>query len=86
MKFLSRVQLLATPWTAAYRAPPSMRFSRQEHWSGLPLPFPNQQGKDLQIESSQYMGIPDHLTHLLRNLHAGQEATVRTGHGTMDWF
>ena len=32
------------------------------------------------------MGIPNHLTHLLRNLYAGQEATVRTGHGTMDWF
>ena len=32
------------------------------------------------------MGIPDHLTHLLRNLHAGQEATVRTGQGTTDWF
>ena len=32
------------------------------------------------------MGIPDHLTCLLRNLHAGQEATVRTGHGTSDWF
>ena len=32
------------------------------------------------------MGIPDHLTCLLRNLYAGQEATVRTRHGTMDWF
>ena len=32
------------------------------------------------------MGIADHLTHLLRNLYAGQEATVRTGHGTTDWF
>ena len=32
------------------------------------------------------MGIPDHLTSLLRNLYAGQEATVRTGHGTTDWF
>ena len=32
------------------------------------------------------MGIPDHLTCLLRNLHVGQEATVRTGHGTTDWF
>ena len=32
------------------------------------------------------MGIPDHLTCLLRNLNAGQEATVRTGHGTTDWF
>ena len=32
------------------------------------------------------MGIPDHLTCLLRNMYAGQEATVRTGHGTTDWF
>ena len=32
------------------------------------------------------MGIPEHLTCLLRNLYAGQEATVRTGHGTTDWF
>ena len=32
------------------------------------------------------MGIPDHLTGILRNLYAGQEATVRTGHGTTDWF
>ena len=32
------------------------------------------------------MGIPDHVTGLLRNLYAGQEATVRTGHGTTDWF
>ena len=34
----------------------------------------------------QEMGIPDHLTCLLRNLYAGQEAIVRTGHGTTDWF
>ena len=34
----------------------------------------------------QEMGIPDHLTCLLKHLYAGQEATVRTGHGTMDWF
>ena len=38
MKSLSRVLLLATPWTAAYQAPPSMGFSRQEYWSGVPLP------------------------------------------------
>ena len=37
-------------------------------------------------EILQEMGIPDHLTCLLRNLYAGQEATDRTGHGTMDWF
>ena len=40
VKSLSRVQSLATPWTAAYQAPPSMGFSRQEQWSGLPLPSP----------------------------------------------
>ena len=39
-KLLSRVQLLATPWTAAHQAPPSMGFSRQEYWSGVPLPSP----------------------------------------------
>ena len=37
---LSCVQLLATPWTAAHQAPPSMGFSRQEYWSVLPLPSP----------------------------------------------
>ena len=41
VKSLSRVQLLATPWTAAYQAPPSMGFSRQECWSGVPLPSPS---------------------------------------------
>ena len=40
VKSLSSVQLLATPWTAAYQAPPSMGFSRQEYWSGVPLPSP----------------------------------------------
>ena len=40
LKSLSRVQLLATPWTAAFQAPPSMGFSRQEYWSGVPLPSP----------------------------------------------
>ena len=38
VKSLSRVWLLATPWTAAHQAPPSMGFARQEYWSGLPLP------------------------------------------------
>ena len=37
---LSRARLLVTPWTAAYQAPPSVGFSRQEFWSGLPLPSP----------------------------------------------
>ena len=38
VKSLSRVRLVATPWTAAHQAPPSMGFSRQEYWSGVPLP------------------------------------------------
>ena len=40
VKSLSRVRRFATPWTVAYQAPPSMRFSRQEYWSGLPFPSP----------------------------------------------
>ena len=47
MKLLSRVWLLATPWTAAYQAPLSMGFSRQEYWSGVPLPSP-------QIYTTEY--------------------------------
>ena len=39
-KSLSCVGLFATPWTLAHQAPPSMEFSRQEYWSGLPFPFP----------------------------------------------
>ena len=60
VKSLSRVWLLATPWTAAYQAPPSMGFSRQEYWSGLPLPSPMLQsmgsqrvGHDLVTEQQQ---------------------------------
>ena len=40
LKSLFRVRLFATPWTVAYQAPPSMEFSRQEYWSGLPFPSP----------------------------------------------
>ena len=40
VKLLSCVRLLVTPWTAAHQAPPSMGFSRQEYWSGVPLPSP----------------------------------------------
>ena len=133
---------LATSWTAAYQAPPSMGFSRQKYWSGVPLPSPHtskEMLKILQARLQQYvnhefpdvqigfrksrgssnqiaiywiiekarefqkniyfcfidsakafdcvdhnklwkilegMGIPDRLTCLLRNLYAGQEATV----------
>ena len=40
VKSLSRVRLFAAPWTVAYQAPPSVEFSRQEYWSGLPFPSP----------------------------------------------
>ena len=40
MKSLSPVLLFGTPWTVAHQAPPSMEFSKQEHWSGLPFPSP----------------------------------------------
>ena len=50
MKSLSRVRLFATPWTVAYQAPPSMGFSRQECWSGLPFPT-NPQGRSVSLMS-----------------------------------
>ena len=50
VKSLSHVQLFATPWTVAYRTPPSMEFSRQEYWSGLPFPSPGDL-PDPEIES-----------------------------------
>ena len=49
VKSLSRVQLLATPWTAAHQAPPSMGFSRLEYWSGVPLPSPTSLYNDMVI-------------------------------------
>ena len=49
VKLLSRVRLLATPWTVAHQAPPSMGFSRQEYWSGLSLSSPDWEEKNLNI-------------------------------------
>ena len=49
VKLLSCVWLLATPWTAAHQAPPSMGFSRQEYWSGVPLPSPTILSSAVQI-------------------------------------
>ena len=50
------------------------------------MPKPLTVGHSTLWESLQETGIPDHLTCLLRNLYSGQEATVRAGHGTADWF
>ena len=111
LSHFSRVQLCATPQTAAHQAPPSLGFSRQEHWSGLPFPSPMHESEVAQsyltlsdpmdcsppgssihcVDHNKLwkilkeMGIPEHLTFLLRNLYAGQEA-IRTRHGITDWF
>ena len=50
VKLLSRVRLLATPRTAAYQAPPTMGFSRQEYWSGVPLPSPSDSYRVVNIK------------------------------------
>ena len=49
VKSLSRVRLFTTPWTAAHQAPPSMGFSRQEYWSGVPSPSLSYQPSNMQI-------------------------------------
>ena len=61
VKLLSRVRLFATPGTVVYQAPPSMGFSRQEYWSGLPYPFPGDI-PDLEIESGSPTLQADALT------------------------
>ena len=53
-----RVRLFTTPWTAAHQAPLSMGFSRQEYWSGLPLPSPARKGIELQDRMQVYMMGP----------------------------
>ena len=54
VKSFSRVQLLVTPWTAAHQAPPSMGFSRQEYWSGVPLPSPRGTLREGLSDSCKY--------------------------------
>ena len=58
VKSLSRIRLLATPWTLAYQAPPSMGFSRQEYWSGVPFTSPIN-----GLEQFKPMWFKDHLYH-----------------------
>ena len=59
VKSLSCVRLLAIPWTAAYQAPPSMGFSRQGYWSGVPLPSPLCKGRSvLKLKVTHMSGIP----------------------------
>ena len=68
VKSLSRIRPSATPWTAAFQAPPSIGFSRQEYWSGVPLPSPNihwitEKAREFQKTStSALLTIPKPLT------------------------
>ena len=58
-KSLSCVWLFATPWTVAHQAPPSMEFSRQEYWSGLPFPSPEKATSQPQMADDVPEGFPD---------------------------
>ena len=53
----SRVRLCATPWTAACQAPPSLGFSRKEHWSGLPFPFPMHESEKVKVKSLHHVRL-----------------------------
>ena len=65
---VSCVQLFVTPWTVAYQAPPSMRFSRQEYWSGLPFPSPEVSPEDEEVILP---GLPHCRQMLYRLSHQG---------------
>ena len=56
LSHFSRVRILATPWTAAYQAPLSMGFSRQEYWSGVPLPSPTRENMSQLIIEKRPLG------------------------------
>ena len=72
----SRVLLLATPWTAAYQAPPSTGFSRQEYWNGVPLPSPF-----ASLHSLKYFHFSFHCLALLRSTSYITTAfTLASGH------
>ena len=73
MKSLSHVQLSATPWTTAYQAPLSMGFSRQEYWSGVPLPSPRKKPK-FSFEVSLLFEADEILRHEV-NQHFGTLTT-----------
>ena len=74
VKSLSRIRLLATPWTAAYHAPPSMGFSRQEYWNGVPLPSP----PDFLLTSysmlQSFLSVLHCTSHLVHELQQGIES------------
>ena len=75
-KSLNHVQLFVTPWTAAYQAPSSMGFSRQEYWSGVPLPSPF-----TKYERSANQNFNKVSPHTRHNGHKQKLQTVNPGEG-----
>ena len=63
------MSLLATPWTAAHQAPPSMGFSRQEYWSGVPLPSPVYSVRECSNFIILHVAVQSSPHHLLKTLH-----------------
>ena len=80
VKSLSRVRLCATPWTAAYQAPLSMGFSRQEYWSGVPWPSLGLQSTRLQRADMTWW-LNNNRLHCVKRLHLWEEATAPQAHG-----
>ena len=85
VKSLSCVQLFATPWTVAYKVPPSMEFSRQEHWSGLPFPSPGHL-PDPGVEPVSPALQADAFTCLSHQGSPSQVLKVRTLHILDNWM
>ena len=82
MKSLSRVWLFATPWTVAYQAFPSMRFSRQEYWSGMPSPSPKVSLVLCKIHLYGNSSLPDHTKTITLN---NRNKLVERFCGTVSW-
>ena len=79
MKSLSHVQLFKTPWTLAYQAPPSMGFSRQEYWSGLPFPSPNKTKPKVSRKSD--------IIKIRAEIHEKEmKETIENINKTISWF
>ena len=68
VKSLSRVRPSATPWTAAFQAPPSMGFSRQEYWSGVPLPSLGNKSRDKQTTKENHFSFICYINTFVRLL------------------
>ena len=91
VKSLSRVRLFATPWTVAYQAPPPMGFSRQEYWSGVPLPSPvelfdilQKQDVCIMIQYFHYL-CPPNVNEFLDPKDVDKNVHSSFIHNTLEW-